>query len=168
MKALRVWGGGVAAFVACFLALMVVYSVVIAVIKASSGVGNALPSPPIIVGCAAFLFTFFPLVGGALGMLCAFFWHPIATPMQGSKWGYGVLGALSVQALIYGLIPAIVVGGALIGEGGQGAGILFVVCGCSLFVICFRRALNFGLPWWEGRGWRRLFGSQWRGDEKLP
>ena len=89
----------------------------------------------------------FAVLSFAAALICAFFWHGVATVSNYERWGFWVwLFALAPAMFVYGL-------------------------GLVAFLpslVTFYKALDSGVQWWPNRRWRHLFGlvNDWEREDK--
>ena len=101
-----------------------------------------------IIGAGLLIFMVtFALLSWAAGLICALFWHDVATKSVYERWGFWVwLLCLAPIIWWYGL------------------GLLVFLPS----LVTFYKAIDFGVEWWPRRGWRHLLGlsNDWEREDK--
>ena len=96
------------------------------------------------VGLVAFIAAF-PVTGFALGIACAFCWHPVAGAKQLSRWKLGFLALFFAPVLLTGW-----------------AALCFVTALFPLMALPFQSGIEVGGDWWKRERWRHFAG--WAND----
>ena len=144
----RYWGrmlaGAACAIVASWLGLALFFYLALwlllggALGRAPSFAADWLNALLLIVAGLLICAVTFALLSLAAGLICAFFWHGVATVSSYETWGFWVwLLCLAPAILIYGL------------------GLLVWLPS----LVTFYKAVDFGVTWWPARGWRQLLGT---------
>ncbi len=149
----RMLAGAVCAILASWLGLALFFYVLVFALWGSDALARSpildspwLFVPLLIVGGLLIVVVSFAVLSCAAGLICAFFWHPVATVSNYERWGFWVyLLALAPAILVYGL------------------GLLVFLPS----LVTFYKALDFGVKWWPNRGWRHLFdfANDWEREE---
>ena len=91
----------------------------------------------------------FVAISFVIGVICALFWHPIASEDHYRFWGLWVLLAIFFPSMIFSGFSALI----------------FPFC-----LPVFGRGTDYGAQWWPNRRWRHLFGlaNDWEREKDEP
>ncbi len=149
----RIWGGALCAILASWLAL--VFWCWLALSWVVSDSPGAIPdfdigwaTVPLAIGTIIIIVAItFIVLSFIAGMICAFFWHPIASVTDYERWGFWVwLLAVVPTMFLFGL------------------GLLVFLPS----LVTFYKSLDFGVQWWAQHRYLHFFGqsNDWERDDK--
>lgn len=131
-RRIHFWAGALSALASSWLAFALIFWVAATLFNAFDW-GWLIAAPLVLF---SFFGTFF-----AAGVLCAFFWSPIADEQTCLNWGaWVVLMVLSPLLLIHLLA------------------LLLLILLYPLTVVPFHVGAEFGAHWWKQRRWRHFLG----------
>lgn len=146
----QVWKGSVGAVALSWLSFVCVNWVSFSLMGLASPRPGRAPTWAWI-GFALVWLAAFPIISGVAGLVCAWFWHPIARREQCTKWGARTFFAVLAPACLS----------------------LFCCLGLLVYWPCllvFSKGLDYGYKWWPRREWRTFFGlrNQWEREDEEP